>query len=859
MGAVPLDLVAVATGRVVPIEAVPDPAFSERMLGDGIAVEPEDPVITAPCAGRVEQVHRAHHAYGIVAPGGARVLVHVGIETVGLKGEGFQPRVKVGEEVRAGQPLVEFEPATLQRHGVKALTILVVENSDEHPVSWRAGGGSAVQHGADVVLRLDGDGAPPLQRPPPEPGASPGRPRSDGHETAAGRATVRHHAGLHARPAARVAAAVRGFRGDVEVLARGQSANARSVVALMGLGVDEGEVVDVVATGQDATQARDAVIAALETPEPREAAPATRPAAPAAPAAPAPTLDACDLAGVVASRGLAVGRTHHLRLSAPEVAEEGKGAAVELPELQRALREAAADVDAELAQARARRSAEEAGIFEAHRALVEDPELFYRASALVAAGKGAAAAWSLAVREQCAALERTGSALLAERTADLRDVERRVVQRLTGAAAPAPALPEQAILLAEDLTPGELAALDRSRLAGIVLHRGGPTSHVAIVARSQGIPALVAAGPGLRMVPDGAEAVLDARAGVLCWRPTPARLAAVRAELAQAEAARVEARAAAGQPAVTTDGVRLEVAANVGNVEEADRAAAAGADGVGLLRTELVFVERTAAPTVEEQRAIYQRVLDAFPGGGTVILRTLDVGADKSLAYVPQPREDNPALGLRGVRLGLARKELLAEQLRACLALRPLSRLRIMLPMVTDGEDVLQAREILALLAAEQGVAPPPLGVMVETPAAAVLADQLAAHADFFSIGTNDLTQYTLAMDRANPSMASRLDDLHPAVLRMVARIVEGAAVHGRWVGVCGAMASDPIGAALLVGLGVSELSVSVATLAQVKQLVRRIDRRACAELARRALDLGSGPAVRAHVRQALPWVDAPG
>ena len=887
MGSAPLDLLAAVTGRIVPIEAVPDPAFSEKMVGDGVAIDPEGTLVTAPCAGRVVQVHRAHHAYGIEAATGARVLVHVGLETVELKGEGFTPRVSEGDRVQAGQPLVEVDRAVLARRGVSPLTVIVVENVDEHPIGWRASAGAPVRGGADVVLRLGEGGDRPSTGSGGTEGAGGGSAGGGAHlagsTAASGRATVLHGEGLHARPAAVVAAAARRYRASVQVLAHGRSANARSPIALMGLAVGASDEVEIVAAGPDAEAARDAVIAAIQAGEGEALGPA-RPSTgsgrtdsrgsahpstgsertdaevrrtPAAPHVNGVALAEGEVAGVVASRGLAIGETIHLRWEPAGVSEEGRGEAYERGELERALREVAADLDGAVAGARRARSSEEAEILEAHRALIEDPELFAGATARVAAGRSAAHAWSSAIREHSRMLEATGIPLLAERVADLRDLERQVVAKLTGKAPAVPELPERAILLAEDLSPGELAALDRGRLAGIVTHRGGPTSHVSIVARSQGIPALVAAGPALRLVPDGRTAVLDAERGVLSWRPTTEGVESARARIARAEARRVEARRSAREPAITLDGVRIEVAANVSRPEEAAEAASQGADGVGLLRTELLFLGRETAPTEEEQRQAYQAVVDAL-GGRTVIVRTLDVGADKSLPYLPMPREENPALGLRGIRLGLLRKELLAEQLRACLRVRPLERIRLMLPMVTDLADVLGAREVLRLAAAELGVAPPELGIMVETPAAALLADVLAAEVDFVSLGTNDLTQYTLAMDRGNPAVAQRVDDLHPAVLRLVAATVEGASRHGRWVGVCGGMAANPLAVPLLVGMGVTELSVGPAAVPEVKALVRRLDRAACAEVARRARELGSPGEVREHVRAAVAGLEPP-
>ncbi|HVO21662.1 MAG TPA: phosphoenolpyruvate--protein phosphotransferase [Anaeromyxobacter sp.] len=836
MASAPLELMAVVTGRAVPIESVPDPAFAEKMVGDGIAIEPEASTVTAPCDGRVVQVHRSRHAYGIRASTGAQVLVHVGLDTVELKGDGFRPRVQEGQEVKAGQPLVEFDRAVLSRRGVSQLTLVVVENMDEHPVTWRAAPGAALRGGADRILRLGGavEVEPPAA---PVPG-----PRAEG------RAVVKHAEGLHARPAALVADAARRFRSAVEVRFSDRAANARSPIALMSLCTAAGDEVEVVATGPDAEAARDAVVRALEQVVAQAAHP---PAAAQAQAAPGPSPGSSALGGVVASAGVAVGETFHLRWEAPQAPELGRGEGLERADLERALREVAADIEAAVARAQQRRTVEEVAILEAHRALIEDPELFGRAAALVAAGKGAAWAFAAVVREQCAVLQASGSALLAERVADLRDLSRQVVARIMGRPPVVPELPARALLLAEDLSPGELALLDRSRLAGIVTQLGGPTAHVAIVARSQQIPALVAVGPGLRAVPDGQLAVLDAERGVLDWRPSAAALEAAGARMTQADARRQEASRSAGAPAVTRDGVRVEVAANVSRPDEAAAAGGKGADAVGLLRTELIFAERETAPTEEEQRAAYQAVVDAL-GGRTVIIRTLDVGADKQLAYLPQAHEENPALGLRGVRLSLARPELLAEQLRACLRVRPLSLVRLMLPMVTDLEDVLRAREVLRAEASRLGVPPPQLGVMVETPAAALLADQLAPEVDFLSLGTNDLTQYTLAMDRTNASVAARLDDLHPAVLRLVAQAAAGAARHGKWIGVCGGLASDPLAVPLLLGMGVTELSVGPGAVAEVKELVRRLDRRTCAELAQRAQALPSAAAVRELVRTSL-------
>ena len=848
-----LTLLAFASGTIVPIEAVPDPVFSERMLGDGIAIRPDHGLVTAPCAGTVIQVHRAGHAYGLQTPDGARVLLHVGLETVKLKGLGFFPQVAVGDRVEAGQSLVVFDLAALDRDRVDALSMLVVENSDAHPVSWYATG--TVRAGLDRVLQLGAGADAPL--------GPAGADSTEDMGSASGSARVRHGEGLHARPAALVARAARGFQAEVDVLHAGRRANARSVVALLGLAVEQDGQVQVHATGPDAAAARDAVVAALEAgPDPAAVGTVQPDPASAAGDPLRPAVDG-ELSGATASRGLALGRTVHYRLAADpaDLPEPGQGPELEREALARALDGAAAAIDAAILRAGQSGCGAEAAIFAAHRVLIDDPELLDRARALIAAGKGAAWAWNRTLGEQIRLLEASGNALIAERAADLRDIERQVVGRLTGAAALPPRLPANALLLAEALTPAELAGLDWNCLAGIVTQGGGPMSHVAILARSHGVPALIGAGAGLRLVPEGSLAVLDADGGTLCWKPGAAQVARARAGIAARRERAAQARRSASAPALTLDGVAIEVAANLAQADEAAGLLGFGADGVGLLRTELLFMARRTAPSEDEQRQAYQAVLDALDDGGDrgrcLIIRTLDVGADKPLAYLPMPQEENPALGLRGIRLGLARPDLLRAQFRACLRLRPLSRVRLLLPMVTDLDDLQRTRRILDDLAAELGLdACPQLGVMIETPAAAVLADQLAASADFFSLGSNDLTQYTLAMDRTNSAVARRLDDCHPAVLRLIATATEGAARHGRWVGLCGGMASDPLAVPLLLGLGVTELSVSPAQIAGIKQVVRRLELGACREAARRALALASAGAVRNHLRSVWPWLD---
>jgi phosphocarrier protein FPr len=443
--------------------------------------------------------------------------------------------------------------------------------------------------------------------------------------------------------------------------------------------------------------------------------------------------------------------------------------------------------------------------------------------------------------------------LLAGRAADLRDVGRRVLHLLVGREEVSPDVPPDSIVVAEDLAPSDAASLDRARVRGFCTTMGSATSHVAILARGLGIPAVAGIDPRVLDLASGTRVVLDGDAGTL--RPGPS--AAEEAEIVRRQESSARRRAAelavAAEPAVTRDGHRVEIAANVGAVDEARRVPEVGGEGVGLLRTEFLFLERHTAPTEDEQATVYEAIARALGPERIVVIRTLDVGGDKPLPYLPMAAEANPFLGERGIRLLLSRPEIFAVQVRAILRASRAGKVAIMFPMVSTIAEWRAAREVVERERLGLGVAPLEVGIMIETPSAALLADRFAREADFFSIGTNDLTQYTLAMDRTNPGLAPQVDALHPSVLRLIERAVAGARAHGRWVGVCGGLAGDPQAVPVLVGLGVDELSVSVPIVPAVKAQVRTLSLDECRTTARLALDAADGAEVRALVTRRHP------
>ncbi|MGN6147828.1 MAG: phosphoenolpyruvate--protein phosphotransferase [Rhizomicrobium sp.] len=821
-----LTLVAPIKGWVAPLDEVPDPVFAERILGDGVAIDPTDATVHAPCDAQVVSV--ARHAVTLRAANGAEILIHIGLETVALHGQGFMTHVREGNSVRTGDPLITFDLDFLAGKAKSLISPVVITNGDAFAIIRRSAGRETGL--GEFLMEL-------------QPLVEKQEAASNGGE-AARDIVVRLAHGIHARPAAVVSDAAKKFASDIEFSARDRRVNAKSIVALMSLGVRKDESVTILARGADA-QAAVNMLADLIENGIHEAAETPARATPAVPLATA-ALPPNTLRGVAGAPGLAIGRAFHLKAASFDVAEKGGGIAHETMLLNGAL----AVVRADLERLAATGTRQQREILGAHLALLDDPELTRATHAAIEAGKSAAFAWRQAVRAHAEAFSAIDDARIRERAGDLMDLERQVIAALNGEAGlKAKDIPADAILIADELLPSELAGV--GKIAGFCTAQGGPTSHVAILAAGMGVPALVSAA-GVLDIADGATLFLDADAGLLHVDPDTSLRAQAQAKIAARAKQEAAARAHALEDCRTADGTRIEVFANLGaGAEEARAAVAAGAEGCGLLRTEFLFLERETPPSEDEQAETYQAIADALDRRPFKI-RTFDIGGDKPVPYLPLPPEENPALGLRGVRAGLWRSDLLKTQLAAIL--RVTAPVRIMLPMIASAAELRAVRAMLDELRKERGVtAQPKLGIMVETPASAVLAAQLAREADFFSIGTNDLTQYALAMDRTNAQLAPQVDAFHPAVLSLIAQAAQGGAAQQRAIGVCGGLAGDPLAAALLIGLGVRELSMPATSIARVKEAVRGLSLTACRAAAQEALQQDSAEAVRAVAAKYLP------
>ncbi|MCM5705398.1 phosphoenolpyruvate--protein phosphotransferase [Larsenimonas salina] len=661
---------------------------------------------------------------------------------------------------------------------------------------------------------------------------------------------VRNAHGLHARPAKQLVQVAREQALDIKVrLMEGEqpAVSATSLTKVIGLGARRGQMLVFSAQGQGAGAALEAMVNAVrdglgEVVTPLDDTAAARPSRnktkytqvepPAADTA---------LVAVSASPGMAIAPLFVMRLPDFKYEEYASDQAGERARLETAIGQAHHQLETLIDQAP---GGEVAEILSMHEEMVQDPELKEAAFEAISEGLSAEAGWWKAIDTSARAQEALADRLLAERAADLRDVGRRVLGILCGAEMPQP--PEHPyILVMEDVGPSDVAQLDTSKVKGLLTAKGGATSHSAILARALGIPAVVGAGDTVLALKSGIEMILDGERGRVIPEPSQERRDRAELSIKEREHRVKEAFDARFEDATTRDGHRIEVCANLGNTAHAADAVERGAEGVGLLRTEFVFMAHPDAPDLETQISEYSEAFDALGTSRPLVARTLDVGGDKPLDYWPIPQEDNPFLGLRGIRLALTKPDILETQIRALLTAAGDRPLRIMFPMVKDVAEFHAAKAIVDRVREDVQASDVQVGVMIEIPSCALLAPTLAPYVDFFSIGTNDLTQYTLAIDRGHSQLSSQADGLHPAVLRLIKMTIDAAHAEGRWVGVCGELASDAQAVPVLVGLGVDELSVAARQVALVKSRVRELTLADSKTLANQMLTLPTSTAVR--------------
>ena len=837
-------LCAPVSGKLIPITEVPDPVFAEKMLGDGFAIESREDkkdIVVSPVSGTIKNVNENNHALIIETDDKVEVLIHVGVDTVALKGKGFKPLVKAGKRVRVGEKLLKIDLQLIRSQAPSSVIIVVLANQPNVVVKLPHTNNVQAE---DVVFSLTNGNQ-----------AAASSDGGTGDVVDGEWIEITNPHGLHARPSATLAKKVLAYSVPVWVEKQGgKRVDAKSSTAIMSMGIAKGDKVRFACADAKIIQAlNQAVRDGLG-----EDAPASE--QPAASSSPKQAQEKAHMANEIfpldfnsesrlklpiASPGITWGRLFVVKEIKRDIPVSGKGAAEEKKILARAVEKAISDLDNEMGSV----DAESAEILEAHKAFLMDPELLDLSSEVIDTGKSASFAWNQVTNEQAEIFAQSGNAYMAERAADMRDINNRILDILLGKQ-PAPKYPDNCIVLVHELTPSDVTNFD-PRIKGVVSVVGSPTSHASIMLRNRGIPSFYQAPEEIMHAPEGIEAVLDTEQGFFLVNPNVQEKSAYKTKIEQIERRKAEALAVADKRGETKDGVRIEITGNVSSIKEAKEATARGGEGFGLARSEFLFYGRQTAPSEDEQRDLYQGLLDATTHMVTV--RLLDAGGDKPLAYVKIAKETNPQLGVRGMRIVEDNEDVYRTQIRALLRCKDLDRLRIMTPMISLVSEVARMAKIVEEEKNRLGIMQmPQLGIMAETPAVCIMSEQFAPHVDFFSVGTNDLTQYTMAMDRENSRLAPLASAANPAVLGMIYHLCQGAEKFSKPVAVCGAAASDPLTACLFVGLGVTELASAGDTLPEVKAAVRSYTMKQLKDVALRAMRASSEEEVRKIVKREL-------
>jgi phosphoenolpyruvate-protein phosphotransferase len=851
---VKIDCFAPVSGNIIDITSVKDEVFAGKMMGDGMAISPSSFQVCSPFDGKIITLHSSKHAIVIQHSSGVEMLIHIGLETVALKGAGFKSLVVEGQTVKANTPLIEFDNSYITKNAKSNVVICVITNNANLNIVKYGNGDVKVSENKFMYLsntengeQIDNNKNVDLKT------------TLDDGEYLSEFVTIMNHTGIHARPASHIFNIANKYSGDIFILLNNKQASAKSVVGIMGLSIGYGDKIQIKGIGLSSKSVVDEIMEAcknglgeevkknnvssttnsFDNNEKHEKQKVVKKINPD---------EELTFKGVIACSGVVVGNIFKMVEEEIDIEEESLNPRVEEDVLAKAIHKVVKDLENEILEAKAKKQKSKAEIFQAHLMLVKDPSLLMDAKNIIKDNKTAAFGWRKAIQKAIHVLKSTHNPLLIERIADFKDLEKRIIMAILGMDNIAMKFSKNTIIVAEDLIPSNILEFDEN-VVGIILAKGSATSHVSIMIKNIGIPTIVAVGMEVLQFKNNTNAILNTDSLSIKINPSKNEVEKIIKEVENIKKIKETNLKDCKKPAITTDSVSITVKGNIGNLQESETAFVNGAEGIGLLRTEFLFFNSKNAPTEDEQYEMYQSIINSVKGNA-VTIRTLDVGGDKPLSYVKMPIEENPILGKRGVRNYFDNIKLFRSQIRALLRVKPLEMCYIMIPMITFIQEIFAVKNIIEEEKKNLGISlDVKFGIMIEVPAAAIMAEQFAKYVDFFSIGTNDLAQYTLAMDRGNPDLASQISNLNPSLLRMIKLTVEGGNKHGKVTSVCGAMASEIEAIPLLVGLGVKELSVSRSLIPDVKALIRTLKYSECVEAVEIALNMEKVEDVRNLMR----------
>lgn len=841
-------------GILTDVVNVPDPVFAEKMVGDGIAIDPFLPQIYAPFAGVITNIHQGKYAITIRAENGISALIHIGLDTVKLNGRGFNIIVNVGEVVACGQILGEIDLDILAKNATSLLSPIIFPDLDVNTYYLNKiiadidsiANITALDDEIMTINKIESRQADLMnvlfainEKQQLNEEELNKRYAHTKYKLIKSKAvTIKIPQGIHARPASLLSTKATELSDDFEVLIEknGNLANLKSVVSILSLAINYDDIIFFFAKSDKINQQ---LILLLENLNESNTKSSTTIAT---------SIQHNDSGdryfvveryddgggkyyGVSAAKGQALGFIvirAEPQFDFQESAQDAEHEVFKYTLALNVIKKKTEEKFLNFVNAAANNS--ECGILSAHLALLADPQIDADIKKLIREQhKTAAFAVSEVYNKYCKMLAVSENKILVDRQDDLRDLCRQILTELCQKKVPIkPTYTKPTILITHSLTPHDLINRDKN-IVGVISVFGGSTSHVAILAKSYKLPLLIGVNESiLTKAKNGKLAILDANDGYIDLEPSNKAIAEVTQKLAIKKKIEENQLQNAKFAAITEDNILIKCYANVNSVEEVKKAAVVGSDGIGLLRTEFIFLNRKTEPSIDEQYKIYSDMFKQVDPQYPIIIRVLDIGSDKQVSYLDMIKEVNPGLGLRGLRLLLYNKQLLHNQLSAILQLK--RDIKIMLPMVTSLAEVREFKVILAELMQQMRFkVKVEVGIMVEVPSVVLLSEAFAKEVDFFSIGTNDLTQYTLATDREHPKFANNVNYLNPAIIHSIAMIVNGAKRYNRHVAVCGVMASETIAIPLLLGLGVKELSMNIVDIPNNKEFIRSLNYANCA------------------------------
>lgn len=828
---------SVANGQIINLDEIPDETFAERMVGDGVAVRTSETQIYSPVNGTITSIAKELHAFMLTDDNGLEYLVHIGIDTVNLKGEPFKALVKEGDKVTTNSPVIEVDWSKVTGR-VPSNDIMVLCTSEEKMKGVHVSSDKTAKRGVQAfTVTIDG-----VAKNTASPAASTPASSGNGKFQFSKEIVVLDKIGLHARPAAKIVKIVKDSGSPVTIIKEGKEAPANSIGSIMQLNV---RFQDKITIGVNAANGND-IIAKIEDAINSEANNAPEPTAKKENKLTGFKGSANAKPGIAASAGVGYGKVFLLK-DASESREYRAFTSVD--DEKTLFKKAVKDISEELEHKKlSAASKSQREVFEAHSLLITDDQLKQTVYKYILQNNSADKSVDLAVKEIGDELIKSGNEYMAQRKADYVDLSNEIYEKITGKSDDQMKhLPEgEFVLASRELLPSQTAQLPMKRIQAIISAEGGATSHASILSQSLGIPSVVGLGDIVYTL-NGKNVAVNGVDGFIEIEPTGETLELVNKTIAKIHEAKQTNLKNAKEPAITTDGVKFKCLGNAATADDVAKAVENGAEGIGLLRSEILLESATTRPTAEEQAQILVNA-EKHLQGRPIKFRLFDIGADKQVSFLKMEQEGNPFLGIRGIRLLLKEQELMREQIKGVyLAVKETKmNAQIMIPMISTVTELKQSVKIIEEVRQSIDAPKIPIGIMLEVPSAIFMIEKLSEYAEFFSIGTNDLTQYMLAADRQNPNLGSLADDFDPGVLQAIALAAKLCNKTGRTLGVCGKLASKMEGALFLVGIGVNEISSSVSSIPDMKAAIREHSMTELQALAQKAITMPDPASARA-------------